>query len=180
MIQITRVPHVGVIKGCFFLNAPLNYFISVFTTVVLVESHYFIRFNQSISLSEQYLLDCVPFVCNGGYFYDGLEFVTNNGIPLESNNNLNNKGKCPKHFQKAPLNVTGYTLLETFDEEKVRRIVGTVGPVVVGIDGSLQTFIFYKSGIFTQSNCTENKNHPILIVGYGSENGTDFWWIRNS
>lgn len=158
----------------------MNNLISAFTTVALVESHYFIHFNKSISLSEQYLLDCVPFLCNGGHFYDGLEFITNNGIPFSSYKKTKNPGVCPTQFQKAPLNVTSFTLLETLDEEELRRIVGTVGPVAVGVDGSLLTFIFYKSGIFSASNCTENKNHAVLIVGYGTEAAGDYWWIRNS
>ena len=145
-----------------------------------MESHYFLQFNHSISLSEQYLLSCVPFVCNGGEFYDGLEFIISNGIPLASYNSAKNQGKCPKQFLKAPLNVTSYTLLQTFDEEEVIRIVGTIGPVAVGIDGTFHDFFFYKSGIFSPLSCTENKNHPVIIVGYGTEKGKDFWWIQNS
>ena len=119
-------------------------------------------------------------MCNGGHFYDGLEFITNNGIPLGSYNSTNNHGRCPTKFPKASFNVTSYTLLKTFDEEEVIKIVSTIGPVAVGIDGSSQPFIFYKSGIFTQSRCSENKNHAVIIVGFGTENGKDFWWIRNS
>lgn len=125
-------------------------------------------------------MNCVPFVCNGGHFYDGLEYIISNGIPLASYNNTKDQGRCPTQFPKAPLNVTSYTLLQTFDEEKVIKIVGTVGPVAVGIDGSLHDFIFYKSGILSQLICTEIKNHAVIIVGYGTEKGKDFWWIRNS
>lgn len=39
----------------------------------------------------------------------------------------------------------------------------------------------YKSGIITgDSGCGTEMDHAVLAVGWGTENGTDYWLIKNS
>ena len=58
--------------------------------------------------------------------------------------------------------------------------MGTVGPVAVGIHIS-RALGYYKSGIFDDPLCINKKpNHAVVVVGYGSENGKDYWLIKNS
>ena len=39
----------------------------------------------------------------------------------------------------------------------------------------------YKSGIFDKEKCGCKKlDHSVLVVGYGEENGTEFWIVKNS
>jgi hypothetical protein len=40
--------------------------------------------------------------------------------------------------------------------------------------------MLYKGGIISSSSCGTNVDHAVNLVGYGSENGKDFWIIRNS
>jgi C1A family cysteine protease len=39
-------------------------------------------------------------------------------------------------------------------------------------------FQFYKSGIL--SNCGKSLDHGVVAVGYGSENGKNYFLVRNS
>ena len=50
------------------------------------------------------------------------------------------------------------------------------GPLSVGIDGS--AIQMYESGIF-KGECPED-NHAVVVIGYGTENGVNYWLVRNS
>ncbi len=40
----------------------------------------------------------------------------------------------------------------------------------------------YKSGIYTPAGSTtfNDLDHAVLLVGYGTENGLDYWLVKNS
>lgn len=55
----------------------------------------------------------------------------------------------------------------------------TIGPVSIGVDASGLAFKFYKSGIIKKF-CGTAIDHAVLLVGYGTEKGTDYWLVKNS
>ena len=39
---------------------------------------------------------------------------------------------------------------------------------------------FYASGVFDVPNCSTTKlTHSMLIIGYGTRNGKDYWMVKN-
>ena len=48
--------------------------------------------------------------------------------------------------------------------------------------GTIKKTFFYKSGIWSNPECQGegSSNHAVLVVGYGSDNGNDYWLIKNS
>lgn len=66
-------------------------------------------------------------------------------------------------------------------EEKLKEMIATVGPVTALIDASPFGFMHYSEGVFDDPSCdANNSNHAVLIVGYGSEDGLEFWLVKNS
>lgn len=60
--------------------------------------------------------------------------------------------------------------------------VATTGPLV-GVLQASDKFLYYGRGIFDDRKCTRRRDdidHAIQLVGYGSENGVDYWLIKNS
>ena len=54
------------------------------------------------------------------------------------------------------------------------------GPISCAMCTTMEFFINYTGGIQNDtSNCNET-DHDISVVGYGTENGTDYWIVRNS
>lgn len=43
------------------------------------------------------------------------------------------------------------------------------------------SFKLYQSGVFDDESCDASVlNHAILLIGYGSESGEDYWLAKNS
>ena len=52
-------------------------------------------------------------------------------------------------------------------------------PVSVAIQADQSAFQLYSSGVLT-ATCGTQLDHGVLVVGYGTLNGTDYWKVRNS
>ena len=83
--------------------------------------------------------------------------------------------ECENQLQKITLANQLQTLQMFFDEESLANAVALT-PVSIVLDASAMQL--YKSGIITK--CSENINHAVLAVGYGEEDGTKYWIIKNS
>jgi len=55
----------------------------------------------------------------------------------------------------------------------------TQQPVSVAIEADQKAFQLYKSGVFT-GECGVNLDHGVLVVGFGSMSGSDYYRIKNS
>ena len=64
------------------------------------------------------------------------------------------------------------------DEETMKKLVAQHGAVVTSVnaDGEFQN---YGGGVF--AGCTSSDtNHAVAVVGYGTDNGVDYWLVKNS
>lgn len=52
------------------------------------------------------------------------------------------------------------------------------GCVAVAVDA--REWALYDSGVFECVNATQQVNHAVVICGYGTENGQDYWLVQNS
>merc|ERR1719422_3076183 len=88
--------------------------------------------------------------------------------------------ECPDLQEDEPgVAITGEDVAHHVDEETLKRLVYLNGAVQSSISALDESFREYKGGIY--SGCsTKITNHGVLLVGYGTENGTDFWILRNS
>ncbi|CAN4105602.1 unnamed protein product [Withania somnifera] len=138
-----------------------------------------------ISLSTQELVNCDTSNkgCEGGLMDPGFEFVINNGgidsaadYPYTEYRRTCN---CNKLTKKA-VTINGYQ--DVAQEESALLCAVARQPVSVGMDGKSLDFQLYAGGIY-DGDCSSNPDdlsHAVLIVGYGSEGGIDYWIIKNS
>ncbi|KAG9471118.1 cathepsin K-like [Eleutherodactylus coqui] len=156
-----------------------------FSSVGALEGQLKKKTKKLVVLSPQNLVDCVSKNdgCGGGYMTNAFEYVQDNkGIDSEAaypyigedqSCNYSTAGKAAK--------CKSYKEVQQGSEKELKKAVGTVGPVSVGIDASLSTFQFYSKGVYYDENCnTEDINHAVLAVGYGAQKKVKYWIVKNS
>merc|ERR1719338_106519 len=75
----------------------------------------------------------------------------------------------------------GFVDIKQGDEDELKSALATVGPVSIAIDASQSSFQFYSEGVYDEPNCSPmNLDHGVLAVGYGVEEGQDYWLVKNS
>ncbi|KAI3813372.1 hypothetical protein L1987_18094 [Smallanthus sonchifolius] len=155
-----------------------------FSTVAAVEGINKIVTDDLISLSEQELVDCDNVNnsgCNGGSMDLAFQFiVSNGGIDSESDYPYKGVGDVchPIRNQGKVVSIDGYEDVPPMNEKALMKAVAHQ-PVSVGIEASGMAFQLYSSGVFTGS-CGTELDHGVVVVGYDSENGKDYWIVRNS
>ncbi|KAM7344174.1 uncharacterized protein ACRADG_010997 [Cochliomyia hominivorax] len=154
-----------------------------FSSTGALEAHYFLHYNKSVILSEQNLIDCVTenSGCNGGWMIPCFNYVQNNeGLDPETKYPYEAvDGVCRFQTEYKTATCKGYQRVRQDDEQHLLEIVSTVGPVAVAIEVN-SNFLKYTEGIYDDPECTGAVNHAVLVIGYGTENGQDYWLVKNS
>ncbi|XP_075169866.1 cathepsin K2 [Haematobia irritans] len=158
-----------------------------FATTGAIEGHYFRKTGKLINLSEQNMIDCGKEEfglagCDGGFQEYAFEFVTNQkGVAkAESYPYLDKKDTCHYKDELKGAEINGFATIEPKDEDTMKKVIATLGPLACSVNG-LESLLLYSSGIYSDEECNKGEvNHSILVVGYGSENGQDYWIVKNS
>lgn len=167
-----------------------------FGAVGAMESAWFMATGQSLSLSEQQVMDCawgfIPgkdestSACDGGDAWAGVGHVVDaGGISLSKDYQyLGQDNYC---FENSTRNwaakFKGYVRLPRYDDQALMEAIYSRGPVAVSLDASQDSFTFYSSGVYYDSNCMwkpADLDHSMMAVGYGTDDAGEYWLIKNS
>merc|ERR1712084_665 len=66
----------------------------------------------------------------------------------------------------------------TSDSEQALMSAVQQQPVSIAIEADKMAFQSYKSGILS-STCGTHLDHGVLLVGYGTDGGKDYWKVKN-
>eukprot|EP01105_Mastigella_eilhardi_P007014 TRINITY_DN18497_c0_g1_i1.p1 TRINITY_DN18497_c0_g1~~TRINITY_DN18497_c0_g1_i1.p1 ORF type:complete len:345 (-),score=123.82 TRINITY_DN18497_c0_g1_i1:123-1157(-) len=155
-----------------------------------------------VSLSAQFLVDCSKgcsseiyhnentTVCNGGcgggWPWTALDDIATASVaPVPSWDKYpytGIAGKCKKSDDTVAATVSGYRCigLDKIDnEDEIAEYLARLGPLSIALNAD--PFQSYQSGIISPKLCGKKAlNHAVLLVGYGTEDGQDYWKIKNS
>jgi len=136
------------------------------------------------SLSEQELVDCAGSYgnmgCNGGLMDRAFKYIEANGLCSEKAYPYTAKdGTC----QKTSCSAEVYTKLSSYKDvatnENALGAAADITPISVAIEADQSGFQSYKSGVFS-GVCGKSLDHGVLVVGYGTDSGSDYWKVKNS
>jgi len=68
----------------------------------------------------------------------------------------------------------------TANDENALMAAVAKQPVSVAIEADTSVFQLYESGVLTSSGCGTSLDHGVLTVGYGTDDGTAYWKVKNS
>ncbi|KAG8178111.1 hypothetical protein JTE90_017458 [Oedothorax gibbosus] len=158
-----------------------------FAAIASLESHQAQKTRQLGTLSEQNLVDCSGpegnMGCDGGRTDLAFDYIIENG-GIENDISYpytGQDGTCYYREECSAATCEGFVDIPIGDEEALQQAVAEEGPVSVAIDASQEKFQFYKAGVFSETQCSsEELNHGVLVIGYGTEDGNDYWLGKNS
>jgi len=157
-----------------------------FSTVASTESAAAIASNRLQSLSEQQLVDCSTenSGCNGGLMDLGFEFYKDGSAPVtESSYPYEARDARCRSGVSSGISVTGYTDVSANSVSALASAVNK-GPVSIAIQANQKSFQLYNGGVLEQggffNSCGQRLDHGVAVVGYGTDNGVDYWKVRNS
>jgi len=163
-----------------------------FSTTGALEGAHYNSVGKLVSFSEQQLVDCDTFKnggsdhgCNGGLMDNAFSWISKNGglcseddYPYVSGTTQTGgtcNNKCTIVKTSAVLEFTD--VVPSSDTDMMAAIAQQ--PVAIAIQADQKEFQLYKSGVFTGS-CGTKLDHGVLTVGYGTQDGQDYYLIKNS
>lgn len=158
-----------------------------FSSTGAVEGAWAISQKNLVDLSEQELVECATGMaygshgCNGGQMEGAFKFIIENGqcslssYPYTSGNG--NSETCKSCSSVA--HISSCSDVKPNDQLSLKAAVSQQ-PVSIAIEADTRYFQSYSTGILTSSDCGTTLDHGVLIVGYGAENGQDYWLVKNS
>lgn len=164
-----------------------------FASTAVLESHVAIATGELFDLSPQQIAFCTPNPnqcggsggCGGATSELAFDYVAGAGIVQEYQLGYQAYfGQEPANgcqitkLNKPVASISGYVKLPENNYTALMNAIAQVGPVAVSVGAS--TWSAYSSGIF--KGCPKDVviNHAVTLVGYGTENGEDYWIVRNS
>lgn len=136
-----------------------------FATIAAVESHYMIYTGTQYDLSEQNLVDCNRsddagnWGCLGGSTPIALRFIMERGIqttetyPYDDFYPYYTKFPCRANSSLSIGKIKGFLRLKPRDEWAMRDALAAVGPLIVSLYGSMESFMYYTNGVYDDPKC---------------------------
>jgi len=157
-----------------------------FSSTGSIEGAYQVATGNLVSISEEQLVQCDhngDNGCQGGLMDNALTWVTKghalcteSDYPYTSGGGVT--GTCVTGC-KGSVTLTGHKDVPSKDEDALKAAVA-IGPVSIAIEADKSAFQMYKGGVLDSTACGTKLDHGVLIVGYGTDAGVDYWKVKNS
>jgi len=159
-----------------------------FSTTGSLEGAHFKATGELLSFSEQQLVDCANTLnkgCNGGNPLWAFRYLKSHKAELEStypyfSGTTKTGGACKYDAASATsVSVTSDGSVAASNATQMKAALAQQ-PLSVLIEADKMVFQTYKTGVLNSTKCGTQLDHAVLAVGYGTEDGQDYWLVKNS
>ena len=155
-----------------------------FSTTGSIEGAHHLATGNLVSFSKSNLVDCswLNHGCNGGLMHLAFMYAESHPLMTEADYPYTPHTSllaCKYKKEKGVAKVTTYKDVTKNSSAQLKAALN-IGPVSVGIEADRPVFHAYTGGIINSTTCGTTMDHGVLAVGYGSENGVDYYIVKNS
>ena len=161
-----------------------------FSTTGAMEGAHYVATGELLSFSEQQLVDCATGIylnmgCNGGNPLWAYRYLKKHYAELESeypytSGNGDDSTDCLyDSHSKTAVEVQASASVTSEDRDQMKAALAQQ-PLAVLVEADKMAFQTYQSGVLTSDACGTQLDHAVLAVGYGTEDGQDYWLVKNS
>ncbi|KAF0288391.1 Cathepsin L [Amphibalanus amphitrite] len=122
--------------------------------------------------------------CGDGLASNAFEYlVDEGGIMSEADypSTMASYPNCNYDPAQAAAKISSWVQISEGDESELEDAVANVGPIAIRTDASHFSFQLYSRGVYNEPHCSSSRlDHAMLVVGYGTESGQDYWLVKNS
>ena len=169
---ITAVKNQGSCGSCWSFGATAG-----------TENAHYRAAGELLTLSEEQLVHCdtKSHGCHGGWHFWAWDYLKTTPQVLETQYPYTAKdGTCDTTKSAGgKVTVSTYSRVTpgSVAQHKAAVEQGVLG---IALAAGSSAFQLYRSGVLTGTACGTQVNHAVAIVGWGTENGVDYWIVRNS
>jgi cathepsin F len=157
-----------------------------FSATEAIESATYLSGQSLVSLSMQQIVSCDTSDdgCGGGWTYDAYQYIMGAGgiesyssYPYTSGNGYS--GYCNFNSANIVRKISNFQwVTQSNDESAIKSFVSSTGPPSICADAS--SWSSYTGGVVMGSQCGDQVDHCIQLVGYNDAASTPYWIVRNS
>ena len=162
-----------------------------FSANEVLSDRFSIATNKNVVLSPEDSVECDGgnMGCNGGMLPAAWRYLTNSGSVTDTclpyTSGTGSVATCPnacsdsEDWMTAKHKATGGYALKTVED--MQKDIMTNGPIQVAFN-VFKSFMSYKSGVYKKKplELFPEGGHAVKIIGWGTENGEDYWLVANS
>ncbi|KAJ5076055.1 cathepsin l [Anaeramoeba ignava] len=154
-----------------------------FSTTGMIEGCTVADGGSLISLSEQEIVDCDNggYGCSGGWPYQAMAWVTQNGGLCSEQDYpyVAYDQSCQSSSCNSVTTLNSHAQYSS--ETQMMNEIQSKGPISIAVDASGDGFMNYNGGVYSGDDCSQTQlDHAILIVGYNTDANPPYWIVKNS
>jgi len=118
--------------------------------------------------------------CDGGLMDYAFKYTESHKLETESEYPYTAAdGTCKYKKAEGKVEISSYKDV-TPNSPSQLEAAANIGPVSVAIEADQDVFQSYTSGIISSTGCGTSLDHGVLVIGYGTDSGKDYWLLKNS